>query len=84
MPDPDPTRFRHSPQRLQGDALWKALGFANAKAFQRARARGDLSIPLYPIPGQSRGVFAKREDVERWRAERNSKSHTDRGDATMS
>lgn len=83
MPAPDPTRFRHSPQRLQGDALWKALGFANAKAFQRARARGDVSIPLYPIPGQSRGVFAKREDVERWRAERRSESPTDPEDAAM-
>ena len=80
----DRTRFRHVPQRLQGEALWKALGYANAKAFQRARARGEVSIPLYPVPGQSRGVFAKREDVERWRAEHRPEDQSDKEGAAMS
>ena len=49
---------------LRGKALWQALGFKNEKAFQRARARGEVKVPLYPIPHQSRGVFAMQADVD--------------------
>jgi hypothetical protein len=49
---------------LRGEALWRALGFKNEKAFQRAKARGELRIPLYPIPHQSSGVFAIKADVD--------------------
>lgn len=49
---------------LRGEELWRALGFGSLRAFQRARADGEITIPLYPIPGQSKGVFALRIDVE--------------------
>jgi hypothetical protein len=57
-------------KRIQGKAvvtgadLIKALGFNNARAFQRARQLGRLTVPLYPIPGQARGVYALLEDVK--------------------
>jgi hypothetical protein len=49
---------------LRGEALWRALGFKNEKAFQRARVAGKIPIPLYPVPQQSRGVYALKADVE--------------------
>jgi hypothetical protein len=49
---------------LRGEALWRALGFKNEKAFQRARASGKIPVPLYPVPQQSRGVYALKADVE--------------------
>jgi len=49
---------------LRGETLWRALGFKNEKAFQRARARGKIRIPLYPVPYQSRGVYALKTDVD--------------------
>lgn len=54
---------------LSGDSLWKSLGFNNVRAFQRARERGQLSLPMYPAPG-TRGVFAYAEDVKQYLAER--------------
>ena len=50
-------------QVLVGERLWTELGFRSEHAFQRARRRGWAECPLYPIPGQSRGVYARPEDV---------------------
>jgi len=63
---------RHRTKRsavLSGAALWKALGFSNERAFQRARQNKLIKIPMYPMP-RTRGVFAYREDVERYQAMR--------------
>ncbi|WP_199099127.1 hypothetical protein [Dyella sp. ASV21] len=58
-----PPKERLAIATLQGSALWKALGFKNARAFQRAVQAGRAGIRLYPVPGQSRGWFARAEDV---------------------
>ena len=63
-----PPKERLSIATLEGPALWKALGFKNARAFQRAIETGRIGIPLYPMPGQSRGWFARVEDVATHRA----------------
>ncbi len=55
---------------LTGERLWRALGFKSLRSFQRAMAKGEIRIPLFPIPGQSRGVFARIPDVEAFRARR--------------
>jgi len=53
-----------SPALLKGEALWRALGFNNERAFLRARTRGALAgLRLYPVPDQSRGVYARKDDV---------------------
>jgi len=52
---------------LKGEALTKALGFSNERAFQRARKKGVIPVRLYPIPGQSSGVYATARDVEKAR-----------------
>lgn len=52
---------------VTGDALVKALGFNSARTFQQARQRGTLQLRLYPIPGQSRGVYAFADDIEAWK-----------------
>jgi hypothetical protein len=48
---------------VRGAALWRALGFANARAFQRAYKAGRIALRLYPIPGQSRGLLARRDEL---------------------
>lgn len=48
---------------VSGRALWQALGFANERAFQRARQANQVPIPLYPLPGQARGVYARSDDL---------------------
>ena len=48
---------------VSGNALWKALGFAHERAFQRARQANQLGIRLYPLPGKSRGVYARVDDL---------------------
>lgn len=53
---------------VQGETLWRALGFRNERAFQRARQQGWSEIPLYPIPGQSRGLYARLDDLEAYLA----------------
>lgn len=58
-----PPKERLAIATLQGPALWRALGFKNARAFQRAVQAGRMGIRLYPVPGQSRGWFARAEDV---------------------
>lgn len=63
-----PPTERLSIATLQGAALWRALGFKNERAFQRAVQAGRIGIPLYPVPGQSRGWFARVDDVARYRA----------------
>ena len=52
---------------VAGDDLIKALGFNSARAFQRARQLGTLQLRLYPVPGQSRGVYAFADDIEAWK-----------------
>lgn len=66
------------PAVLRGEALWRTLGFKNEKAFQRARASGKVGVPLYPIPEQSRGVYALKADVQRYLA-RQIKRQTEEG-----
>ncbi len=53
---------------VSGRALWQALGFANERAFQRARKAHQVPIPLYPLPGQARGVYARSDDLARYLA----------------
>lgn len=53
---------QHRDRPLKGAELWKALGFKNERAFQRARERG-IELHLYPIPG-SKGVWARSSDVK--------------------
>jgi len=48
---------------VSGRALWQALGFVNERAFQRAHRANQLAIPLYPIPGKARGVYARSDDL---------------------
>lgn len=50
--------------QVSGEALWTALGFRNERAFQRARQRNEIPIRVFPLPGQSRGVYARRDDLE--------------------
>ena len=50
-------------QTVQGEALWKALGFRNERAFQRARQNGWAEVALFPISNQSRGVYARLDDL---------------------
>lgn len=51
---------------VSGRTLWQALGFANERAFQRARRANQVPIPLYPLPGQARGVYARSDDLARY------------------
>ena len=48
---------------VSGATLWSALGYRNARAFQRAKAAGQIDLPLYPIPEQSRGWFARADEL---------------------
>lgn len=54
---------RPSPGIVQGAALWASLGFRNERAFQRARESGWSKVPLYPAAGQSRGVYARLDEL---------------------
>lgn len=56
---------------VSGRTLWQALGFANERAFQRARQANQVPIPLYPIPGKGRGVYARSDDLARYLANLN-------------
>jgi hypothetical protein len=49
--------------RVAGRALWQALGFANERAFQRARKANAIQVPLYPASEQSRGVYARSDEL---------------------
>ena len=48
---------------VRGADLWRALGFDNARAFQRAHQAGRIGLRLYPIPGQSRGLMARADEL---------------------
>jgi hypothetical protein len=48
---------------VRGVALWKSLGFKNERAFQRAYKAGLVGVRLYPIPGQSRGWYARADEL---------------------
>lgn len=48
---------------VQGEVLWRSLGFKNERAFQRARQQGWAELPLYPVPGRSRGVYARQDEL---------------------
>lgn len=56
-------RERPGFQIVQGPAQWKALGFRNERAFQRARQGGWSEVPVYPVTGQSRGVYARLDEL---------------------
>jgi len=56
---------------ISGRALWQALGFANERAFQRARQAYQVHIPLYPMPGNARGVCARSDDLANYLARLN-------------
>lgn len=59
------------PDRVEGQALWKGLGFNNERAFQRARSAGRLKgLRLYPIGGRSRGVYARSDEFSTYLAQR--------------
>lgn len=58
-----PKKSIQPPAIVKGKALYLALGFGSARSFQRARAAGQISVRLYPVPGQARGVYALRRDV---------------------
>lgn len=49
--------------RVTGRELWRTLGFANERAFQRARQAKTIALPLYPLPNQARGVYARSDDL---------------------
>lgn len=51
--------------RLEGERLWRALGFGSRRSFERAAQRGTLGVKLYPqLSG--RGRFARTEEVARY------------------
>lgn len=50
---------------LSGDVLWRALGFGSRRSFQRAAARGQIGVKLYPShPGPGRR--ARTKEVAEW------------------
>lgn len=55
--------------QVSGRDLWQSLGFANERAFQRARRANLVKIPLYPLPGMARGVYARSDDLANYLAE---------------
>lgn len=61
-----------APRRIQGKELWQRLGFANERAFQRARQTGLRGLRLYPIGGQARGVYAREDELEQYLARTNT------------
>lgn len=50
---------------LQGEALWRELGYRSERTFRRAVKEGLVPVPLYPRP-VGRGVCARTEDVAVW------------------
>jgi hypothetical protein len=68
MEPPSPPRPK--PKVVAGPDLWRdLLDFPSERAFQRWRQKGDGGgIKFYPVPGQSRGVFARRDELDAWLA----------------
>lgn len=50
-------------RRVAGETLWKTLGYANERAFRRARQAHRVPVPLYPLGGKSGGVFARSDEL---------------------
>jgi hypothetical protein len=55
---------------VRGAALWRSLGFKNDRAFQRACKAGLVGVRMYPIPGQSRGWFARADELAAYLAKK--------------
>ena len=70
MPHHHPSRVLSPPATVSGRALWLALGFKNARAFQRAKSAGHIDLPLYPIPTQARGWCARADELAGYLAKR--------------
>jgi len=51
------------PAIVKGRELYERLGYRSERSFLRAREAKIVAIPLYPTPGQSRGVYALARDV---------------------
>jgi hypothetical protein len=73
-----------APHTLRGRELWVALGFKNERAFQRAKSAGAVTVPLYPIPHQSRGVYALKTDVEEFLNKQGDTSDAPKEGSSMS
>lgn len=52
---------------INGEALWKALGYRSNDALRQARKRGSVPVAVFPIPGR-KGLFARTNEVESWLA----------------
>lgn len=50
---------------LSGRALWQALGYRSAQAFQKAARRGVLPVHTFRVEYR-RGLFAYSAEVGRW------------------
>lgn len=50
------------PKQIHGKELLSALGLSE-RAFQRWCQKGHPGLALYPLPGQSRGVFARADEL---------------------
>lgn len=70
MPQRHPSKVLSSSPTVSGRSLWSALGFKNARAFQRAHAAGRIDVPLYPVPGQARGWCARADELAEYLAKR--------------
>lgn len=55
---------KHGPL-LGGTALWRALGYSNARAFSKAVERNTVPVPTFRIPHR-RGRFARTHEVITW------------------
>jgi len=69
---------------VSGRELWLELGFRNERAFQRARKAGTITLRLYPIAGQARGVYARSDELAAHLAvqDRNPKETSSHDDMT--
>jgi hypothetical protein len=60
---------------VSGRALWQALSYANERAFQRACRVNQVKIPLYPLLGKTRGVYARSDDLANYLARINTSTN---------
>lgn len=72
MPQRHPSGVLSPAATVSGRALWLALGFKNARAFQRAKFAGRINLPLYPMPTQARGWYARADELMGYLAKRRS------------
>jgi hypothetical protein len=52
---------------INGEALWKALGYRSNDALRQARKRGSVPVAVFPIAGR-KGLFSRTDEVESWLA----------------